>query len=373
MNPSSHSPPEPPRPGPRSLGPTPAVVVDLDRLNRNLERMQALCSQHGVQLWPHIKTHKMVEVARRQLRAGATGLTCAKISEAEAMLPSGVRKVFIAHSLVGPEKAPRLRHLSENLDTLVVACTSETHWEVLEELLTAAGLRLPVMMAVDSGLGREGTRGVDSARHLAAKIQASPRMDLWGIYTHEGHGYLQTPASLDSFAADLHARLVELRDGIDPDLRFWPGSSTTASRMATLPGVQGIRPGAYVFGDLSLALTTRVMEWDEVALHVHAEVVDIPAPDLALIDAGSKVFSSDKTPGGIVALPADGADLQVLRCNEEHGYLTGKGVGNLRIGQRIAFVPAHVCTVVNLADHVLVTQGGQVVGQWKVDARGCVT
>src|SRR5690606_15030273 len=98
--------------------------------------------------------------------------------------------------------------------------------------------------------------------------------------------------------------------------------------------------------------STRVMEWDDVALHVYAQVVDIPAADLALIDAGSKVFSSDKTATGITALPADGSDLHVLRCSEEHGFLTGSGVAGLQVGQIVALIPAHVCPVVNLANQV---------------------
>jgi D-serine deaminase-like pyridoxal phosphate-dependent protein len=353
--------------------PTPALVIDLDRLERNIARMQEVCTRHGVELWPHIKTHKMVEVARRQIQAGAAGLTCAKLSEAEAMIPSGARRMFVAHSLVGKEKADRLRKLAGQLETLIVACTSDHHFEALEELLAAAGLTLPVMMAVDSGLGREGVRDVEAARRLADKIAGSSHMELWGIYTHEGHGYAQQPRNLDTFTSSLHYRMVKLRDSIHPDLRFWPGSSPTATRMAALPGVQGVRPGAYIFGDLSLTVSTRLMDWEDVALHVHAQVVDIPADDLALIDAGSKVFSSDKTATGISALPADGRDLQVLRCNEEHGYVTGSGVLDLLVGQTLAFVPAHVCPVVNLADHVHVMRAGEVVAKWKVDARGCVT
>lgn len=352
---------------------TPTIVIDLNRLERNIARMQEVCTAHGTELWPHIKTHKIVEVARRQLEAGATGLTCAKISEAEAMLPSGAKKMFIAHSLVGQEKAPRLRQLAGQLDTLVVACTSENHFDALEELLRAADLRLPVMMAVDSGLGREGARDADSAHRLAKRIAGSSQMELWGIYTHEGHAYSEKPHSQEAFIAEIHEKLTKLRDSIDPALRLWPGSSPTAARFAALPGVQAVRPGAYVFGDLSLTVSTRAMEWDDVALHVRAQVVDIPADDLALIDAGSKVFSSDKTSTGITALPADGRDLQVLRCNEEHGYLTGNGVLDLLIGQTVELVPAHVCPVVNLAGQVYVSRDGKIVDRWKVDARGCVT
>src|SRR5690606_31069143 len=111
--------------------------------------------------------------------------------------------------------------------------------------------------------------------------------------------------------------MVELRDDIDSELQLWPGCSVTAVRMHSLPGIQAVRPGAYVFGDLSQAVTTKVIRWEDVALTVHAQVVDRPCDGLALIDAGSKVFSSDKTAAGITALAADGRDLAVTRCNEE--------------------------------------------------------
>ncbi len=352
---------------------TPALVVDLDRLEANIRRMQDLCESGGLELWPHCKTHKMVEVARRQLEAGAAGLTCAKLSEAESMLPSGVRQIFLAHSLVGLDKAPRLRAMAAQLVTLVVACTSEDHFPALEELLAGAGLRLPVMMAVDSGLGREGARDAESARRLAGSIRGSRHMDLWGIYTHEGHAYAENPKNLDTLARMIAEGLASLRESIGGDLRLWPGCTVTAGRMARLPGLHALRPGAYVFGDLTHAVSTRVMEWDQLALRVRAQVVDIPADDLALIDAGSKVFSGDKTVTGLIALPADGREMQVTRCSEEHGFVTGNGVADLTVGQIIDWIPAHVCPVVNLANAVWIERNGKITDRWTVDARGCVT
>jgi D-serine deaminase-like pyridoxal phosphate-dependent protein len=139
------------------------LLLDAGRLERNIARMQAVCDAHGVHLWPHLKTHKMVEVARMQLDAGARGLCCAKIGEGEAMLPSGVRDLFIAYPLVDPLHGPRLRALAEKLDTLLVACTSPAQAEALERVLAAVDLHLPVLMAVDTGLGREGVRGADAA------------------------------------------------------------------------------------------------------------------------------------------------------------------------------------------------------------------
>jgi D-serine deaminase-like pyridoxal phosphate-dependent protein len=351
---------------------TPTLLLDTDNVQVNIDGMQEVCNRHGVELWPHIKTHKMVEVAKMQLAAGAAGLTCAKLSEAEALLPADPRAIFLAHSLVDPRKAPRLRKLAESVDQLIVACTSAAHCPALEKLLAAADLHLPIMMGVDVGLGREGARGLDAAVALADMIRRQPHMTLHGVYAHEGQLYASPPAEATPAVTEVHRRLLEARDAIDPSLRVWPGSSVSAKRMAELPGITAVRPGAYVFGDLALAETTQVMRWEDVALTVLATVVDRPEPGLALIDAGSKVFSSDKTATGIHARAWDRRDINVVRCNEEHGYVTGDQVDELEVGDRLRFVPAHICTVINLSNSVTTIANDAVTGEWKVDARGCV-
>jgi D-serine deaminase-like pyridoxal phosphate-dependent protein len=352
--------------------PTPSVLVDRARMETNIRDMQAECSRHGVGLRPHIKTHKMVEVARRQLAAGAHGLTCAKLGEAEAMLPSGVRSLFVAHSLVDPQQASRIAALAEQLDDFRVAVTSEGQAEALMRVAAAAGRKLDVMMALDTGLGREGARDAAAASRIAVRLARSTQLELRGFYTHEGHFYGVAREQLEARAAELVDRLCAVRDAIDPALAVWPGSSVSARLVARLGAgrVQAVRPGAYVFGDLALSKTTGIMPAASVALHVLATVVDRPESGLALIDAGSKTFSSDRTPEGISALATDGRDVAVVRVNEEHGYLRGSGVDALRIGERILLTPAHVCTVVNLTDEVIVTDGGRVAGRWRVDARG---
>jgi len=352
--------------------PSPSIVVDRTRLLENIRDMQAACTAHRVELRPHIKTHKMVAVAREQLAAGAKGLTCAKIGEAEAMLPSGVRSLFIAHSLVDLRQAPRLAALSERLDDLRVAVTSELHFEALENLARHVGRRLAVMMAVDTGLGREGVRDDASAARLERRSTGNPHLELRGFYTHEGYFYGLNPEEHHTRIASMLDRLCNLRDQIDPALALWPGCSVSAKRVAaTSDGrIQAVRPGAYPFGDLALSRGSRVMSAAAQALHVLATVVDKPEPGLALIDAGSKTFSSDRTPDGIHAMPADGRDFAVVRLNEEHGYVRGPATDSLTIGERILLVPAHVCTVINLTDTVAVTEAGKVITTWTVEGRG---
>ncbi len=365
--------------------PSPSLLLDVERMDENILAIQQICNAHSTQLWPHIKTHKMVEVAKRQLAGGAAGLTCAKIGEAEAILPAfaernrsgGKSAIFIAHSIVDETKAPRLRRLSEKLDELILACTSEAHAPVLERVLAAADVTVSVMMAVDTGLGREGARNLQSAVRLAKLIGEQPHMKLRGIYTHEGHLYIAAPSEANAAIAEVHRVLLETRDAVREesgisDLVLWPGCSVSAERMATLPEISAVRPGAYVFADLFLSEYAQVKTWEQQALTILATVVDIPTPELALIDAGSKVFSSDRTPEGIFGREFERRDLQVTRVSEEHGFVTGSDVGSLQIGQRLRFVPAHVCPVINLADWVIPIEGNKILERWRVDGRGCV-
>ena len=351
---------------------TPSILVDRPRLDANIRSMQAECDTHGVELRPHIKTHKMVAVARKQLEAGARGLTCAKLGEAEAMLPSGVRNIFVAHSLVDSRQAPRITALAEQLDDFRLAVTSEAHAEAFLRLAALTGRKISVMIGVDTGLGREGVRDSASASRIAAVLGRSPHVELRGFYTHEGNLYSAPPAEQTTRVEEMLGRICAVRDSIDRSLSVWPGCSVTARLTARIGAgrVQSVRPGAYVFGDLALTRMTGVMAPESVALHVLATVVDKPEPGLALIDAGSKTFSSDRTPDGLSALATDGRDVAVIRVNEEHGYLRGKDVDALKIGERIVFTPAHVCTVVNLTDEVVVMEHGKVVERWQVEARG---
>ncbi len=351
---------------------SPAVVVDVARLDANLRRMQALAYGCTVELWPHIKTHKCEEIGRRQLEYGAKGFTCAKLSEAEALLGTGVRRIFLAHSLVTEPAIARLCALADSLDEITIAVTSPAHFECLEALLKKTGRRFRVALAVDSGLGREGARDAGAAADLARLIRDSSSMNLVALYSHEGHAYGQAPADMEGLVSQAHEKMMEAREAIGGELPLWPGCSATAHLMIGREAVQRIRPGAYVFGDLFLTDVTGAMDWDAIALTVEATVVDRPAPGLALIDAGSKVFSSDKSPEGFFARAQDGRHLFVTRLSEEHGFVAGEDADSLKVGERLSLVPAHVCPVVNLTDRLWARHPDGKGEAWQVTARGCV-
>lgn len=350
---------------------TPVVLIDQDALEKNLSRMQECCNAAKTELWPHIKTHKLVPVLRRQLELGAIGATCAKLGEAEAMLPSGVRRIFIAHSLVDLRKAARVRALQANLDELILAVTSELQFDALAQFLEIADIKVPVLLAVNTGLSREGVRTIEQAKSVAEKIRQSARMTLKGLYTHEGHAYgSSSPEEAEAVATKAHGVLAEFARAIGGDLTLWPGCSVTATFMAGKPGVKAVRPGSYVFSDLSLTESVKLYPFEDAALSILVTVVDRPEPGLALIDAGSKVFSGDKSRDGIYGRCQDIPTIAVTRVSEEHGFLSGEGVDDLEIGQRLRFQPGHVCPVLNLASQVYLTKGSQILDTWTVDGRG---
>lgn len=350
--------------------PTPSILIDVDRMEGNIRRMQNVCTEHGVQLWPHIKTHKCVEILKRQLAAGAAGITCAKIGEAEAMLPSGVKRIFVAHSIVAPEAGPRLRALQENLDQLLVAVTSKAQAEHLEKVIAGAGIKVDVMMAYDTGLGREGARSIEQIKEMRDYVEASPHFELKGVYSHEGHCYRSTPETMNEVIDSVYTTLREVMDALDRDILLAPGCSVSAARMATKPGVNWVRPGAYPLGDLSLAYRLSLMPWESAAATVYTTVVDRPTDDLALIDAGSKTFSGDKTADGTSGRCRDNVEMAVQGVNEEHGYVRGPEATPLKIGERLQFVPAHVCGMINMHDQVYAVRGDEVLDTWKIEGRG---
>ena len=350
--------------------PTPAILMDVRAAGRNIRWMQARCDATGTALWPHCKTHKLIPVLRMQLEAGAAGATVAKVSEAETLIDAGLRRLFVAHSLVSPGVAPRLKSLAGRLDELVLAVTSPGQYHALARILDEADLDADIALAVDTGLDREGARSPECARALSGTIRANRRMNLRAIYTHEGHAY-STEGSLAEFAGLIHENLLRFREAIGGNLPLWPGCSVTAFEMCGREGVEVVRPGAYVFGDLNLCETHPVIPWENAAVTVLSTVVDRPVDTLALIDAGSKVFSSDRSRSGLLGRSADGGGCEVFRASEEHGFVRGTVLPE--VGDRRRFVPAHICPVLNLTDEVHVVDGSDIISRWRVDARGKTT
>jgi D-serine deaminase-like pyridoxal phosphate-dependent protein len=346
---------------------TPAVVVDAGRMERNLSRMASAASAAGVALRPHAKTHKCVEIARRQLSHGAVGLTVATLAEAELFANDGCPSVFIAYPLWAGsgDRGRRLAALYELTDLRVgvdsVAAASR---------LADAVPGLQVLIEVDSGQHRSGVLP-DQVAELAASCRELG-LDVIGAFTHPGHAY-GSPSDVPRAAEDERAALAaagaaleELVDGT-PTLELSGGSTPTASSDLAAPLTE-VRPGTYVFGDRQQLHLSHLAE-DHVALVVAARVVSAPRPGEAVLDAGSKALSSDRpawlTGHGLIL---DAPEATIAMLSEEHAVVRGLETA-LKVGDLVRVVPNHVCTVVNLTSELVVVSDGAVTDRWPVSAR----
>lgn len=350
---------------------TPAVLIDRSVLGRNLSQMARFATGAGLHLRPHAKTHKIIEIARAQLSAGATGLSVATIGEAEVFAEAGCRDLFIAYPLwPTPAKAERVAQLLAKGVTLSLGVDSSaaaTAWKGTE--FTDLGL----MIELDSGHHRSGTP-VSGVFEVAHAVLDAGR-ELRGLFTFPGHSY--APGQPATAARAEHDCLLAAREqlqaaGIAVGDLVLSGGSTPSATLTEAGAATEIRPGVYVFNDAQQLELGRC-GWEDIALTVAATVVS-RREDLnqVVLDAGSKVLGSDRPAwaSGFARI-LDTPDARVSALSEHHATVSWPAGEELpRLGSVLQVVPNHVCPVLNLVDEVLVLNGGQVVGTWAVAARG---
>ena len=356
--------------------PTPALLVDLDRLERNLATWHQACTAHGAQLRPHVKTHKSPDLARLQLAAGAAGLTVAKLAEAEVFAAHGLRDIFVAYPVVGAEKWARAAALAGRI-TLTVGVDSAEGALGLSAAAVAAGVRIPVRVEIDAGLHRSGVPAA-LAPTLARQVAGLPGLTFDGIFGFRSVFYPDAAGqSLGALGRQEGEFFVEVAQAIRragvPVAHVSVGSTPTARAASAVPGVTEVRPGTYVFGDDMMAAHGGVTE-DDLALSVLCTVVSAHHPGQVTIDGGSKTFAGDSVPERLgrpgYARAAVG-HAHVVALSEEHGIVrTDPARASPRVGDRLAFYPLHVCTVVNLADELIGVRAGRVECRWPIRARG---
>ncbi|MFJ6000560.1 alanine racemase [Arthrobacter sp. NPDC092385] len=354
---------------------TPAVVVDGDVLDRNIAAMARWTREQGIALRPHAKTHKIPEIAHRQLAAGAVGLTVATIGEAEVFTDSGIRDIFIAYPLwVDDRAARRLLALTEHARVAVGVDSAEGARQ-LGRTLGPAAARVPVRVEVDCGHHRSGALPSEAVGVAQAAGSAGLKVD--GIFTFPGHSYgpgAAGPAVADEEAA-LAAAAASLRTAGFHDLTV-SGGSTPSSVLSVGGTLTELRPGVYVFGD--------AQQWEfghcrpeDIALTVESTVVShrrgaAGERDHLIVDAGSKVLGSDRAAwaSGFGRL-LDHPGARIVALSEHHATVQWPGGEVLPpLGTRLRVVPNHVCLTVNLVDEVQVVRDGVVEECWGVAARG---
>lgn len=366
--------------------PTPYVEVDETRLARNMQAMQARADAAGLVMFPHVKTHKSVDLAKRQLALGARGITASKPSEALVFVEAGIPSVIIAYPIVNADSLDRLLPAVKVHGTeLRTIAASETGVDALSAAATRHGVEIGVFLKVDVGLGRVGLKPNDPAAiTVCQKIVAAPGLHFAGLLSHAGHSYAATdPDNLAAVARNEAAALAGLTDELRNVGIAVPCLSVGATPTclgAPLQAVDCIRPGNYVFLD-GTALRLGICSADDLALSVVARVVASNDTHF-IIDAGSKTMSSDRGAHGmggngfgIVIGAEGGSDAGVWtleRMSEEHGFVPVSG-RTLPLGSRVRVFPNHSCATIANFDRFVLRRDEGEAATLPVNARSCQT
>jgi D-serine deaminase-like pyridoxal phosphate-dependent protein len=353
---------------------TPALIVELDAFERNLGTLAAL-AQGRVRVRAHAKTHKCVEIARRQIAAGAVGVCCQKVSEAEALVEGGIQDVLVSNEVVGAQKLERLAALARR--ARIGVCVDDAgNVRDLEAAAARAGARLDAYVEIEVGMGRCGVAPGAPALALARAVAACAQLRFAGLQAYHGRAqHLRSMAERraaiagSAEAARATRKLIESA-GIACPVVTGAGSGTFMLEVES-GAWDEIQPGSYVFMDADYAKN----EWAaplprfEHSLFVLATVMSRPAPRLAIVDAGLKASSVDSGMPLVWQRPG----LAYVRASDEHGWVeVAEGAAAPALGDKLLLVPGHCDPTVNLYDWYVCVRGGRVEALWPVSARGAL-
>jgi D-serine deaminase-like pyridoxal phosphate-dependent protein len=339
---------------------TPFVAIDLDVVENNIRVTQQYCDQHGIRNRPHIKTHKLPSIAHKQVAAGAKGITCQKLGEAEVMAAAGIDDIFIAYNLLGDAKLDRLMRLCRQV-TMSVAADSEVTVRGLSRAAAREGCEVRVVVEMDTGGQRAGVQTPQEALALARLIDDLPGTTFWGLMTF--------PTRQES--ASIFEETVQSlkQSGLDPRV-VSGGGSGCRFRVHEMPVITEHRAGTYIYNDRSM-VAGGTATWDDCAMRVVTTVVSRPTADRAILDGGSKTFTNDPTREGGYGYFPDYPEAVTHGQSEEHGHVDlSRCARKPEIGERVQVIPNHACGTTNLHNEVVAHRGGRVEAIWPVAARG---
>jgi D-serine deaminase-like pyridoxal phosphate-dependent protein len=348
---------------------TPALLIDLPAMERNIARMAAFFADKKAKLRPHAKTHKCPIISHKQLEAGnAVGVTCAKLGEAEVLAAAGIKDILIANQIVGPQKIARLMSLARQAEVMV-AVDDPINVQQLSAAAVDAGVQLRVLVEVNIGMNRCGVEPGEPALELARRVAEARGLRFMGLQGYEGHLVMHRDLE-ERRQGTLAAmkRLVETRRLIESsglEVEIVSGGGTgTYDITGRVEGVDEVQAGSYVFNDVRYRSVGAPFE---CALTVLATVISRPTPTLAITDAGHKVLTSEFGLPELVGV--DGARLVGL--SEEHGKLEFRTPNyDLHPGDRVELIPSHGCTTINLFDCYHVIRDGRLEAVWEISGRG---
>ena len=344
---------------------TPAVTVDLDIMEDNIRRVQAHLARHGIGNRPHIKTHKIPAIGRLQMDAGAIGITCQKLGEVEVFVDAAVADdILLTYNILGPQKADRLMALVQRVRRLVVVLDNEVVGQALSEAAARHRVDVRFLVECDTGFGRTGVQTPAEALALARGTMRRPRMHFEGLMTFPN----RDPNTRDFF----EAALALFKEAGIPVPVVSGGGTPALFTAQNFPMLTEHRAGTCVYND-AMVVSTGTATWDNCAMRVRATVVSRPTPTRAILDAGSKVLTSDlyfmKGYGHVMEYP----EAAITALSEEHGTVDLSDCAERpKVGDVVHVVPNHCCVVTNMVDEVYGVRKGAVEVVWPVAARGKV-
>jgi D-serine deaminase-like pyridoxal phosphate-dependent protein len=342
---------------------TPVPIVDIDRMEANITRLQAYLDEHQIANRPHIKTHKIPAIAKLQMDAGAVGITCQKVSEAEVMADAGFNDIFITYNILGETKLKRLMSLASRA---AVSVTADSAFTVrgLSKTAQQAGLTMTVLIECDTGAQRCGVQSPQEAAELARLISSLPNLHFGGLMTYP------TNEQLDDFVRETRSLLKG--DGLVIE-RVSGGGTPCMWEAHTHPELTEHRAGIYAYGD-RLTLRSGAVTLDTCALKIFTTVVSRPTADRGILDAGSKTLSTDLHGLDGYGYICEFPEAKIYALSEEHGHVDFSACARKpEIGERLSIIPNHCCTVTSLFDEVIGMRENQVEVSWQVPARSTVT
>ena len=345
---------------------TPALLIDLDKMERNIRKMAEYFAGRAANLRPHTKTHKCPVLAHKQIRAGAQGITCAKLGEAEVMAQAGVHDILIANQVVGDQKIARLANLARHCDMMVAVESSENTAD-LSNAARAADSTIRVLIEVDVGMHRCGVKSAEEALSLAQIILSSPGLEFEGIMGYEGHVVLMPDfedrenACIESMQMLISVKEILAKNGVEVKI-VSAGGTGTYNVAGAYPGITEIQAGSYIVMDSKYY---SVLQDFDCALTLLTTVTSRPDKETAILDAGMKAMTFEFGMPELIGLK--GAGISFL--SEEHGHLYLEDA-DPRVGQKLELIPSHCCTTINLHDRYYAVRGDRLEAVWPIAARG---
>lgn len=367
---------------------TPCVVIDYKRLVGNIKLMQDIAIKNKVTLRPHIKTHKCLEIAKMQIKEGAIGITASKTDEAIVFIQRGIKSITVAYPIIQEGKLERLvKSATENNVSLRIVADSIEEIRNISGVCKKFSFQIPVFIEIDVGLHRCGVTEDDPVLlDLVKFVEDDRNMSFAGLFSHAGHAYAAKNAEeireIASEECDIMLRLRQkIQDNGHDILEISVGATPTALVSTAYSGISEIRPGNYVFLDMT-PVRQGLIGQENIALSVLATVIS-KNNNYCIIDSGSKSLSSDLGAHGTAGTSSYGQvykiedyetmsnSLSVTKLSEEHGFVKHNGM-DLKIGDKVRVFPNHSCPVANLSEWFYIVDKEKLINKWSVDARGCV-